>query len=131
MTRIYDFLESAGYYFFGTVDGENPCIRPFGSQLLHDGKLYMCTGDFKDVYQQMRQNPKVAVGAMGSAGDWMRLTGEAVFADNPELVDAMYEKIPSLRDIYEKQGRTPVIFYIQNGYAQFNSPDGTQDGYEF
>lgn len=131
MQRIIDFLNEAGCYFLATVDGDLPCIRPFGSNLLFEGRLYLCMGDFKAVYSQLAVNPRIAIAAMGSDGHWLRLSGEAVFDDRPEPVAAMYELIPSLHKLYRDQGRELKVCYIKNGRAQFYLSDGALEEFEF
>ena len=131
MQRIIDFLNEAGCYFLATVDGDLPCIRPFGSNMLFEGRLYLCTGDFKDVFCQLTDNPKISIAAMGSNGNWLRITGEVVFDDRPEPVAAMYKLIPALHKLYDDQGRELKVCYIENGRAQFNLSDGAQEEIEF
>lgn len=131
MQRIIDFLNEAGCYFLATADGNLPCIRPFGSNLLFEGRLYMCMGDFKSVYRQLRANPKVAIAAIGSDGNWLRITGEVVFDDRPEPAAAMYTLIPALHKLYSDQGRELRMCYIKNGRAQFHLAEGVQEEIEF
>lgn len=131
MQRIIDFLNDAGCYFLATLDGETPQIRPFGSNLLFEGRLYMCMGDFKDVYKQLQANTRIAIAALGADGNWIRISGEAVFDDRPEPVEAMYELLPSLHELYDEQERKLQVCYIKNGHAIFNTADGEQEEFDF
>jgi len=131
MQRILDFLQQAGFYFLATVEGDAPRIRPFGSSILYDGRLYICMGDFKKVYAQLMANPKVAIGAMGAEGKWMRLTGELVFDDSPEPKEAMYEALPSLHEIYDGQDYELKLAWVANGHAEFCGVPGETEEFDF
>ena len=32
MKRVYDFLKDAGVYYLATVEGDQPRVRPFGTE---------------------------------------------------------------------------------------------------
>ena len=49
MQEVYEFLKKAGTYYLATVDGDQPRVRPFGTVNIFDGKLYIQTGQVKDV----------------------------------------------------------------------------------
>ena len=131
MQRIIDFLNDAGCYFLATAVGDGVSVRPFGSNLLFEGRLYMCMGDFKDVYKQLQANPKIAIAALGDEGKWLRITGDVVFDTRPEPVEAMYRLIPSLKELYDEEERKLQVCYIDNGYAQFYSADGEEEDFAF
>ena len=59
--KVYDFLNDAGTYYLATVDGDQPRVRPFGTVLLSDGKLYIQTGKVKDVSKQLAANPNAEI----------------------------------------------------------------------
>ena len=131
MQRIIDFLNEAGCYFLATAAKDGVSIRPFGSNLLFEGRLYMCTGDFKEVYKQLQENPRIAIAALGEEGKWLRITGEVVFDTRPEPVEAMYALSPSLRELYDENERKLQVCYIENGRAQFYTADGEEEEFEF
>ena len=58
MERICNFLKEAGVYYLATIDGDQPRVRPFGTALLYEGKLYIQTGKIKPVSKQLPENPK-------------------------------------------------------------------------
>ena len=49
MEKVLEFLKSAGTYYLATVEGDQPRVRPFGTILLFEGKLYIQTGKVKPV----------------------------------------------------------------------------------
>ena len=51
--RVYQFLEEAGTYYLATMEGDQPRVRPFGTVLLYEGKLYIQTGKIKPASSTM------------------------------------------------------------------------------
>ena len=39
MERVCSFIKEAENYYLATVDGDQPCVRPFGSIHIFEGKL--------------------------------------------------------------------------------------------
>ena len=58
MERVCEFLKSAGVYYLATVEGDQPRVRPFGTALIYEGKLYIQTGRRKNVAKQLLANGK-------------------------------------------------------------------------
>ena len=44
ITDVHDFLKQTRTYYLATVDGDQPRVRPFGTVMLYDGRLYIQTG---------------------------------------------------------------------------------------
>ena len=56
--RVYDYLDNAGTYYLATDENGQPRVRPFGTVLLFDGKIYILTAKSKNVSSQIDRNPK-------------------------------------------------------------------------
>lgn len=120
MEEIYTFLKNAGTYYLATVDGDAPRVRPFGTVLLYEGKLYIQTGKKKEVSRQLRENPHAEICAF-AGGKWLRVSGELHEDDRVEVRKAMLDDYPELRAMYdENDGNTQVLFF-QNATATFSS----------
>ncbi len=118
MNRINDFLTEAGVFFLATADGDQPRIRPLGSHFVMDDKVIFGVGEFKDVYRQMQQNPKVEIVACKQGGHWLRYTGRAVFETDPKFEQKALELNPNLRAIYnEENGRHMGMFHLEDATA--------------
>ncbi len=76
LEKINEALTQAKTFYLATVEGDQPKCRPVAFHLLLGGKLYFGVGDFKDVYRQMQQNPKVELCALTESG-FLRYTGRA------------------------------------------------------
>lgn len=120
MQQVYDFLKQAGTYYLATVEGDQPRVRPFGTILLYDGKLYIQTGKVKPVSKQLAQNPKAEICAFKD-GAWLRVACELIEDDRIEVKKAMLDDYPSLRAMYNENDGNTQVFYMKNAVATFSS----------
>ena len=118
--RVYEFLEAAGTYYLATVEGDQPRVRAFGTQLLYEGKLYIQTGKIKPVSKQIKANPKVEICAFKD-GRWLRLSGVLEEDDRREVKKAMLDKMPTLRAMYNEDDGNTEMLYFKSGEATFSS----------
>ena len=118
--KVCAFLEDAGTYYLATDVGGQPQVRPFGTILLYEGKLYIQTGKVKDVSKQLSANPKAEICAFMD-GVWVRLTGELVNDDRLEVKEAMLDKHPSLKAMYSAEDENTQVLYFNNAKAVFYS----------
>ena len=118
--RVCQFLEEAQTYYLATVDGDQPRVRPFGTALVFEGKLYIQTGKVKAVSKQLAKNPKAEICAF-HGGKWLRVAGELVNADRREPKAAVLEKMPSLKAMYSADDDNTQVLYFRNATATFAS----------
>lgn len=118
--KVYQFLEEAQTYYLATVEGDQPRVRPFGTALLYEGKLYIQTGKVKPVSKQIAANPKVEICAFKD-GTWLRLAGELVNDDRREAKAAMLDKMPALKAMYSADDDNTQVLYFKNAIATFSS----------
>lgn len=114
--KVYYFLNDAQTYYLATVDGDKPRVRPFGTILLSDGKLYIQTGKVKDVSRQIGENPFVEICAYMN-GSWIRIAAELVEDDNHDVKVAMLEKMPSLKAMYSADDENMQMFWLKDATA--------------
>lgn len=120
MEKVYDFLKQAGTYYLATADGDQPRVRPFGTVLIYEGRLYIQTGRSKPVAQQLYANPKAEVCAFMD-GMWLRVSGELIEDDRVEPRKAMLDAYPQLRAMYDENDGNTAVFYFTNATATFSS----------
>ena len=118
--RVYQFLEEAGTYYLATMEGDQPRVRPFGTALLYEGKLYIQTGKIKPVSKQIQINPKVELCAFKD-GKWLRLSGILERDERREVKKAMLDKMPTLRAMYNEDDGNTEMLYFKTGEATFSS----------
>ena len=118
--KVCQFLKEAGTYYLATVEGDQPRVRPFGTVLLSDGKLYIQTGKVKDVSKQLAANPKAEICAF-KGGKWLRVAGELINDDSYEVKAAMLEAMPSLKARYSADDDNMQMLYFKDATATFSS----------
>ena len=120
MQRVYEFLKSAGTYYLATVEGDQPRVRPFGTILCFEGRLYIQTGKSKPVSKQLSLNPKAEICAFQD-GRWIRVCGELIEDDRVEARKAMLDAYPELRSMYDENDGNTQVFYFRNASATIAS----------
>ena len=120
MERVCKFLKDAGTYYLATVEGDQPRVRPFGTALIFEGRLYIQTGKVKPVSRQLMANPKAEICAFHN-GTWVRIAGELVEDDRVEARKSMLDAYPSLRKMYDENDGNTQVFYFKNATATFSS----------
>ena len=118
--KVYDFLNEAQTYYLATVDGKQARVRPFGTILLHDGKLYIQTGKVKAVSKQIAADPFVEICAFMN-GTWLRIACELVEDDNRDVKVEMLEKMPALKAMYNPDDENMQMFWMKDAAATFSS----------
>ncbi|MBR2529208.1 MAG: pyridoxamine 5'-phosphate oxidase family protein [Blautia sp.] len=121
MDRVYYYLNDAKTYYLATIDGNKPRVRPFGTILLDEGKLYIQTGKVKDVSKQIGQNPNVEICACMNDGTWLRIEAELAEDDSHDVKVKMLDKMPSLKNRYSPDDGNMQMFYLKNATAVFSS----------
>ena len=101
MNRAVKFIKDCGVFYLATVDGDYPHVRPFGAITEYDGKIYITTGNKKNVYRQMIVNPNIEISATAEDGSWIRLTGRATVEVNEGAKAAVMADYEGIKDIYK------------------------------
>lgn len=128
--RVCQFLDEAQTYYLATVEGDQPRVRPFGTALVYNGKLYIQTGKVKSVSKQLAANPKAEICAFKD-GKWLRVAGELINDDDRNAKVAMLEKMPALKSMYSPDDDNTQVLYFQNGVATFSSFGGAPETFSF
>ena len=132
MEKIISFLEENPVFYFATVDGDKPKVRPFGFFMRHEGRLYFGMGQHKLSYQQVLKNPNVEISTASAKGQWIRISGTAVFDDREELTAKALATMPQLNSIYNEQsGLKMAMLYLENGLAEIADFQGGFEKIEF
>ena len=131
MDTVKSFLKDCGAFFIATMDKDaQPRVRPFGALATFEGRLYLCTGNRKNVYRQLKSNPKVEISGVAS-GEWIRLEALAVEDMRREAKVAVLEQNPGLKKMYSADDDVFAVFYLKDAKASILSFTGRNDKYEF
>lgn len=118
MNAVVEFLQANPVQYLGTVglDGKAKC-RPFMFCFEKDGKLWFCTNNTKDVYQEMKKNPDVELSISDPTYAWVRLSGTVVFEDNMAVKESCMLN-PIVKGQYDTAAN-PIfeVFYLEDAKA--------------
>lgn len=117
---VYDFLEKAGTYYLATAEADQPRVRPFGTVLLYEDRLYILTSKTKNVSKQIALNNKFELSAMAGE-DWIRIAGTLEEDNREEVHNAMLNKYPHLKDSYTAGDENTNTLYIKDAKVTFAS----------
>ena len=125
MKEVLAFLKQSDIFYLATEENGQPRVRPFGAVIGFRDRLYFVTSNQKDVYKQLKANPKVEICGTVN-GDWMRITGELTEDDNREAKLAMLAEYPQLGGMYAPDDGKMTMFYFSSGkavrYSFMNAP---------
>jgi uncharacterized pyridoxamine 5'-phosphate oxidase family protein len=104
MSKSFEFLKSCGVFFVTTINGEVPASRPFGAVMEYEGNLYISTGNTKDVYKQLVQNPNIQIVALKKEiREWIRINGKAIETKGLKEKKIMLEECPILSKRFDSE----------------------------
>ena len=119
--RIVRNLRQAKTFFFATVDGDQPRVRPYNAVVEFEDKVYFYTNNHKSAFKQMMVTPKIELCALISEERWIRVSGKIVFDYRPEAKKAMLDANPELRSMYSEDDKIFYVFYLSNMSATIHS----------
>ena len=114
MNKIVTELRQVKVFYIATIDNDQPRVRPFGSILEFEGEAYICSGNFKEFYKQIKDNPKVELCGMYPNFDWLRVTATLVEDDRVEVQKAMLDDPTGPKGLYEAGDGKFVTFKLTN-----------------
>ncbi len=130
ISKVYQFLKDAETYYLATAEGDQPRVRPFGTVLLYNGRIYIQTGKVKDVSKQLAANPKAEICAFKD-GKWLRVAGKLVNDDSRDAKAAMLDDYPSLKAMYDPDDDNTQVLYFKDAKATFSSFTEAPETVEF
>lgn len=121
MKEALDYLKACGTFYLATDEDGQPRVRPFGAVCEFEGKLYFVTNNQKNVYKQMKKNPRVEICGMHK-GTWIRVEGEVEEDLRREARVAMMEdNEKALSGMHTIDDNLMTVFYFTHGTATIYS----------
>lgn len=121
-----EFANKNPVSYIATVDGDQPRVRGFLLWYADESGFYFHTGTTKNVYKQLKKNPKLEACFFAPApppqvGKMMRVAGKVKFVDDISLKTRLLEERPFLKAIGIDRPENPLlaVFQIYTGVAYF------------
>jgi pyridoxamine 5'-phosphate oxidase len=102
-----------------TVDGGNPRVRMMGLWFADETGFYFQAWTFKEVYRQLKANPKIEVCFYKKGSNMIRINGDVEFIKDDDLQKRLWKERQFLKGLGAKDWDDPrlVIFKITHGKA--------------
>lgn len=102
MNKIVSELKKVKVFYVATDEHGQPRVRPFSSVTEFEGNAYLCCGNYKAVYRQIRQNPKVELCGMYDNGtSWLRVTAQCIEDNRKDVQQAMLNDPTGPKGLYQ------------------------------
>ena len=101
MNKVVEELKKVKVFYVATVDGDQPRVRPFSSVAEFEGNVYLCCGNFKDVYKQLSDVPNVELCGMYEDGtSWLRVSAKVAEDNRLEVQQAVLDDPTGPKQLY-------------------------------
>jgi len=125
MNDVYEFVKKCGHYFIATTEGNQPRVRPFGTVVIYENRLYIQTSKQKRVAQELKKNPKIEICALNlTENTWVRIEATAVADERKAAKQFVLDKYPELKSMYSADDDKTLILYLKDATAYFSSFSG-------
>jgi pyridoxamine 5'-phosphate oxidase len=109
--------------YLATTDGDQPRVRGMLMWFADKTGLYYNTGASKDLYKQLKANPKVEVCFFDSKSknmDQMRVTGQIEFISDMKIREKLVEARPFLKQMgFGANSPNLIVFRVAKCTAHF------------
>ena len=124
MEEVLKFLQDAKTFYLASVEKDQPRVRPMGFVMIYDGKICFSTNNKKEMFKQMKANPKIEICASTPDGKWLRISGGVVFNSDRAAREKALETMPVLKNMYSAADGIFEIFHFENAHAVFSDMQG-------
>lgn len=115
MNRIVEELRKVRVFYIATIDGNQPRVRPFGSIVEFEEHAYICSGNFKEFYKQIKENNNVELCGMYPDGmSWLRLSASLEEDNRIEVQQAILDDETGPKGLYQPGDGRFVTFKLTN-----------------
>ena len=123
--EILELIRQNQPFYFASFDGNRPYVRPFGFVMIYQDQLCFCTNNQKKVFAQLAANPWFEICTTPKDGEWLRLSGKAVFITSRDTKQAAFDASAFLSSMYSVDDDILEIFTISDAKADYCSMKGT------
>jgi len=123
LTDCINFANENKVCFLATSENRQPRVRALGFWFADESGFYFQTGSMKQLYGQLKANPKTEVcfySQESGIGRMLRISGEIEFIDDKKLKERVIEERPFLKGGgLTSESRGLILFRISHGEAHF------------
>lgn len=127
MNKIVEELKKVKVFYLASIESNMPRVRPFGTIAEFEGKPYLCTGNKKDVYKQIKDNNYVELCGMYDEANWLRVKGRLVEDNRIEVQKAVLADPTGPKGLYEAGDGNFATFFLDDikatKYSFFKAPE--------
>lgn len=109
--------------FLATAENDQPRVRIIGFWFADETGFYFQTGSIKDMYKQLKINPRMEACFYkheGMLGTMLRIAGKVEFLDDIKLKEKALADRPFLKEfVLSADSPRLIIFRIAHGQAYF------------
>ena len=110
--------------YIGTAEGDQPRVRAFSMWFADLSGFYYHTGTTKDIYRQLKKNPRVELcfcTPPGPGMKMMRVAGMVEFLEDKAWEARLYKDRPWVKDLMKNAPEEShlAMFRVPHGEARF------------
>lgn len=118
MQEAIAFLNKNWAVFIATSDKGEARVRPFQFQFAAGGRLWFCTSKSKEVYAQLKADPRLEFAAISKEMATLRVKGTANLDDDMGIKRRIIEANALVRGIYgSAENPDFTVFSVDHGSA--------------
>lgn len=127
MDEILDYLTHVPAWYLATSMNGQPHVRPFSFAARKGGTIWFVTASYKDVYEELRANPKMEGCSWWVGHGWLVFSGEAEFGEvSPAMRRAAYDHLVGLGEDHDGPDDPALAFFhLRNLRARIDDIDGS------
>lgn len=114
MNKIVEELKKVKIFYIATIEGDKPKVRPFSSIAEFEDHAYLCTGNQKDIYRQINENPNVELCGMYDGGTWLRVSATLEEDNRLEVQQAVLDDPTGPSQLYKAGDGRFATFKLTN-----------------
>jgi uncharacterized pyridoxamine 5'-phosphate oxidase family protein len=119
MEKVFEFLNNCQTYYLATIGlDKKPKVRPMGTILKYENKLYFQTAKVKNVFKEIEKNKSIEITAWDGF-TWIRISADAIIDNRYIIQEAMLKKYPELQSLYTPGDDNTVVIYLKDCVATF------------
>jgi uncharacterized pyridoxamine 5'-phosphate oxidase family protein len=126
MTNLKECIELTNenkLCYLATIENDQPRVRAMGFWFADETGFYFQTGAIKELYKQLKNNPKVEACFYKPdkmTGTMLRIAGKIEFVDDKKLKEKVLQERPFLKSMgLSSENPGLIIFRIAHGEAHF------------